>query len=99
LRKLAFPISNIIPEKMEESKPDISQVETAPVENKHSIAALAVNEDEPQTPYQLGWRTILAVLTLSMGNVCAALSNTVSPLEIPLSLIADRIAMIDKYHY
>lgn len=35
------------------------------------------NEDEPQTPYQLGWRTILAVLTLSMANVCAALSNTV----------------------
>ena len=36
-----------------------------------------LNEDEPQTPYQLGWRTILAVLTLSMANVCAALSNTV----------------------
>jgi hypothetical protein len=35
------------------------------------------SEDEPQTPYQLGWRTILAVLTLSMANVCAALSNTV----------------------
>lgn len=35
------------------------------------------NEDEPQTPYQLGWRTIIAVLTLSMANVCAALSNTV----------------------
>ncbi|KAJ5371380.1 MFS general substrate transporter [Penicillium cataractarum] len=35
-----------------------------------------LNEDEPQTPYQLGWRTILAVLTLSMANVCAALSNT-----------------------
>jgi hypothetical protein len=35
------------------------------------------HEDEPQTPYQLGWRTILAVLTLSMANVCAALSNTV----------------------
>ncbi|KAJ5453604.1 MFS general substrate transporter [Penicillium daleae] len=34
------------------------------------------HEDEPQTPYQLGWRTILAVLTLSMANVCAALSNT-----------------------
>jgi hypothetical protein len=39
------------------------------------------HEDEPQTPYQLGWRTILAVLTLSMANVCAALSNTVRRFE------------------
>ncbi|KAE9379771.1 MFS general substrate transporter [Stipitochalara longipes BDJ] len=42
----------------------------------HTIEELAQNEDEPQTPYQLGWRTILCVITLSMGNVCAALSNT-----------------------
>ena len=64
---------------MEERKPEVSQVESVPVaEHKHTIEALAINEDEPQTPYQLGWRTILAVLTLSMANVCAALSNTVS---------------------
>lgn len=67
---------------MEETKPEISQVESAPVAehnlHQHTIEALAINEDEPQTPYQLGWRTILAVLTLSLGNVCAALSNTVS---------------------
>ncbi|KAJ5543828.1 MFS general substrate transporter [Penicillium frequentans] len=37
---------------------------------------IRTEKDEPQTPYQLGWRTILAVLTLSMANVCAALSNT-----------------------
>jgi VanZ family protein len=66
---------------MEEAKPDVSQMEIAPETHNlhHSITALAENEDEPQTPYQLGWRTILALLTLSMGNVCAALSNTVSP--------------------
>jgi hypothetical protein len=66
----------------EESKPEISQVETSAVEHHHhkhhTIEALAANEDEPQTPYQLGWRTILCVITLSMGNVCAALANTVS---------------------
>jgi hypothetical protein len=45
----------------------------------HNIAELAAaSEDEPQSPYQLSWRTILAVLTLSMANVCAALSNTAS---------------------
>jgi hypothetical protein len=38
---------------------------------------LAESEVEPHTPYQLGWKTILALLTLSMANVCAALSNTV----------------------
>ena len=64
---------------MEEIKPEMSQVESVPVaEHKYAIEALAINEDEPQTPYQLSWKTIVAVLTLSMGNVCAALSNTVS---------------------
>jgi hypothetical protein len=68
---------------MAESKPEISQVE-APTdiiehhEKTHNLQELAQYEIEPQTPYQLGWKTILAVLTLSMGNVCAALANTVS---------------------
>lgn len=71
----------LTPVKMvEENKPEISQVEA--VEHSHhghhTIEDLAADEDEPQTPYQLGWRTVLALLTLSMGNVCAALSNTVS---------------------
>ena len=74
---------------MEERKPEISQVESVPVaEHNHTIQALAVNEDEPQAPYQLGWRTILAVLTLSMGNVCAALSNTVRPTTHSISFHA-----------
>jgi len=60
-------------------------VETAVLEHGHNytIEALAVNGDEPETPYQLGWRTILAVLTLSVGNVCTALSNTVSLVSKP----------------
>ena len=48
-------------------------------EHNHTIEALAVNEDEPQIRYQMGWKTILAVLTLSMGNVCADLHNTAYP--------------------
>jgi hypothetical protein len=64
----------------EETKPGISQMETTPIQHhngRDALEELAEFEDEPQTPYQLGWRTILAVITLSMGNVCAALSNTV----------------------
>jgi hypothetical protein len=65
----------------DEPKPEISQVEATPIQHHHhgsdTLEKLAELEDEPQTPYQLGWRTILAVITLSMGNVCAALSNTV----------------------
>jgi hypothetical protein len=66
---------------VDEPKPEVSQLETSIVEHHrkhHTIEELAQNEDEPQTPYQLGWRTILCVITLSMGNVCAALANTVS---------------------
>lgn len=67
---------------MADQKAEISQVENSPIEHHHhhhrTLEDLAANEDEPQTPYQLGWRTIVCVLTLSMGNVCAALSNTVS---------------------
>lgn len=51
------------------------------VANHHGgIQAMAEYEDEPETPYQLSWRTILAVLALSMANCCAALTNTVRSL-------------------
>lgn len=77
------------PDTIEESKPQISQLERSePSEDiiehhqkTHNLQELAEYEIEPQTPYQLGWRTILAVLTLSMGNVCAALANTVGILK------------------
>lgn len=66
---------------MADTKPEITQMEMREIEilthKHHNIEELAEDEDEPQTPYQLGWKTILALITLSMGNVCAALSNTV----------------------
>lgn len=60
-------------------------VDSSHIEDSHhhhhgleTIEILAANEDEPQSPYELGWRTIVALIALSMGNVCAALSNTAS---------------------
>lgn len=81
-----------------EEKPEISQVEGSEVHAHHkhlTIEELAENEDEPQTPYQLGWRTILCVITLSMGNVCAALANTVSSISNALLQTDFR----DQYDY
>jgi hypothetical protein len=67
--------------------------------NQHGIAALAASsEDEPQTPYQLGWKTILALLTLSMGNVCAALSNTVSHIIESSTLLWVNLIITDKHN-
>lgn len=44
----------------------------------HIPQILAESEDEPQSPYHLSWRTLLAFVALAMGNSCAALANTVS---------------------
>jgi hypothetical protein len=72
----------------EETKPGISQMETTPIQHhngRDALEELAEFEDEPQTPYQLGWRTILAVITLSMGNVCAAqfkVTNSVLTMDL-----------------
>lgn len=76
---------------MEDKKPEISQVEKVEQHHHkhHKLEDLAANEDEPQTPYHLGWRTLLALVTLSMGNVCAALSNTVRPLRPPLAMFEE----------
>jgi hypothetical protein len=35
-------------------------------------------EDEPASIYQVGWRTMMAIIALSMSNNCAAIANTVS---------------------
>ncbi|KAG8412656.1 hypothetical protein J3459_013901 [Metarhizium acridum] len=51
-----------------------AQVETVIPEK--SLNPQMMNEGELQSPYQLGWKTLLALVTLSMGNVCAALANT-----------------------
>lgn len=71
-------------EKIEKSRHVESSTEDSPNHlTGHGLAAIAAaSEDEPQTPYQLGWRTVLALLALSMANVCAALSNTVSNIQI-----------------
>jgi hypothetical protein len=34
-------------------------------------------EDEPTSIYEIKWRTVLAVIALSLANVCAAIANTV----------------------
>lgn len=69
-----------ISQEAKEGETGVSQVEHIMTEKDVTPVQ---NEDEPQTPYQLGWRTILAVLTLSMANVCAALSNTVCRSDSP----------------
>jgi hypothetical protein len=70
-----------ISQEVKEGKTGVSQLEHVMTEKD---VPSVQHEDEPQTPYQLGWRTILAVLTLSMANVCAALSNTVCQSDFPL---------------
>lgn len=75
---------------MSDEKNDISQIGTV-VQDEYvrpisgGIPVLAQYEDEPQSPYELSWRTIAAVLALSMGNVCAALTNTVRALLLRLT--------------
>lgn len=40
------------------------------------------SEYEPPSDYKVHWRTFAAIFALAMGNVCAAMSNTVSKLDI-----------------
>lgn len=41
------------------------------------------SEYEPPSEYKVHWRTFAAVFALAMGNVCAAMSNTVSKSNFP----------------
>ncbi|KAJ0116963.1 hypothetical protein J7T55_003377 [Diaporthe amygdali] len=34
------------------------------------------SEDEPTSIYRVGWRTLMAIVALSMANACAAIANT-----------------------
>jgi len=64
---------------MSDTKTEIENVEfTETVQRNHDEHFVVVqgNEEEPGTVYQLGWKTILALLALSMANSCAALNNT-----------------------
>lgn len=56
-------------------------------ETTHIPQILAESEDEPQSPYHLSWRTLLAFVALAMGNSCAALANTVSKTPSPSKLV------------
>ncbi|ESZ93759.1 major facilitator superfamily permease [Sclerotinia borealis F-4128] len=42
----------------------------------HHVVMVQGNEEESGSVYQLGWKTILALISLSMANSCAALANT-----------------------
>jgi hypothetical protein len=68
---------------MSDTKNEVETLEYAPQESiqRHhdrDVVIVQGNEEEAGSVYQLGWRTIVAVLALSMGNCCAALANTVS---------------------
>ncbi|PQE12793.1 hypothetical protein CJF30_00002672 [Rutstroemia sp. NJR-2017a BBW] len=67
---------------MSETKNEVETVEYVHHENiqRHhdrNVVIVQGNEEEPDSVYQLSWKTIVAVLALSMGNCCAALANTV----------------------
>jgi hypothetical protein len=59
---------------MAEEKSEIAHQEQVP---NMGVDALAT-EDEPASIYQVGWRTMMAIVALSMSNNCAAIANTVS---------------------
>lgn len=55
-----------------------------PLETSHSETRITqhphgahVPEDEPAGDYRVGWRTLMAIVALSMANACAAIANTV----------------------
>lgn len=66
-----------------------------PLETSHSETTITqqlhgvhVPEDEPTGDYLVGWRTLMAIVALSMANACAAIANTVSPSPIiPTSML------------
>lgn len=53
-------------------------------------------EEEPVVIYEVKWRTVLAVFALSLSNVCAALSNTVS--STPLDYNSAGPNFLDKHN-
>ena len=59
---------------MVEEKSQITHQEQVPDMGAETLAT----EDEPASIYQVGWRTMMAIVALSMSNNCAAIANTVS---------------------
>lgn len=58
-------------------KPDTTMQETVAVEDGVPVGSPVYSEDEPTTVYDVQWRTLMAILALSMANCCAAVANTV----------------------
>lgn len=58
---------------MAEEKSEITHQEQIP----DMEAEVLATEDEPASIYQVGWRTMMAIVALSMSNNCAAIANTV----------------------
>lgn len=61
----------------ETEKPDATTRETVAVDDNALVGNPAFSEDEPSTVYDVQWRTLMAILALSMANCCAAIANTV----------------------
>lgn len=60
---------------------ETSHLETRIAQQTHGAQ---IPEDEPAGGYRVGWRTMMAIVALSMANACAAIANTVcSVAEIP----------------
>lgn len=53
---------------------ETSHLETRITQQPHGSQ---VPEDEPAGGYRVGWRTLMAIVALSMANACAAIANTV----------------------
>lgn len=53
---------------------ETSHLETSITQQPHGVQ---VPEDEPAGGYRVGWRTLMAIVALSMANACAAIANTV----------------------
>lgn len=69
-----FPtiVNNPMSVTMAEEKSEITHQEQIPGTEDEGLAS----EDEPASIYQIGWRTMMAVVALSMSNNCAAITNT-----------------------
>lgn len=58
---------------------ETSHTETTIPQQRHGVH---VPEDEPTGDYRVGWRTLMAIVALSMANACAAIANTVRSVSI-----------------
>lgn len=87
---------------MDEEKPKATTFENPHLDGRE--LDVFSSEYEPPTEYKVHWRTFAAVFAVAMGNVCAALSNTVScmdfaPDKVSKQAIDFAIQTLGKYDY